>query len=52
MAGPVHDGLRRWREEMAGSSLWAGYAAGWMLVLGATFGVSHCDLFGLRQAWP
>ena len=31
--------------------LWAGYAAGWALVLAATFGVSHGDLFGLRQAW-
>ena len=27
------------------------YAAGWAAALGATFLVSHADLFGLRQAW-
>jgi len=27
------------------------YAAGWAAALGATFLVSHVDLFGLRQAW-
>jgi len=27
------------------------YAAGWVAAVGATFLISHCDLFGLRQAW-
>ena len=35
----------------AAAALRALYAAGWAAALGATFLVSHVDLFGLRQAW-
>jgi protein-S-isoprenylcysteine O-methyltransferase Ste14 len=32
-------------------ALWAVYGVGWAIAVSSTFLVSHCDLFGLRQAW-
>ena len=42
-----------WRvQSMPGKFLlYSGFASGWVLVLAATFAISHFDLFGLRQVW-
>jgi protein-S-isoprenylcysteine O-methyltransferase Ste14 len=52
-----------WQWEPLGGSVWTvtntlgrfilygGFASGWLLVLIATFAISHFDLFGLRQVW-
>ena len=39
------------RDPLAGGLLRAGYAFGWLFLVGSTFMIDHLDLFGLRQAW-
>lgn len=36
---------------MGQAILYGGFAAGWLLVLSATFAINHFDLFGLLQVW-
>ena len=45
--------LLLWRveSEMAVAALWASYAAGWLLVIAATYMINHYELFGLAQVW-
>jgi protein-S-isoprenylcysteine O-methyltransferase Ste14 len=41
-----------WQFEGAGAiAMWALFAAGWLVVLTATFMINHFELFGLRQVW-
>ena len=41
-----------WKLEGVGAALlWALFAAGWLIVLLATFMINHFDLFGLRQVY-
>ena len=55
--------LMFWKWEPMGGVIWnlessflrlpllVSYAAGWLVVLAATFLINHFDLFGLRQVW-
>ena len=41
-----------WHAEGAAAiALWGLFAAGWLIVLAATFMINHFELFGLRQVW-
>lgn len=46
-------GAEVWRVEspVGQGLLYAGFAAGWLLLLASTFLINHFDLFGLRQSW-
>jgi methanethiol S-methyltransferase len=39
------------RSPVSADLLWAVYAAGWLLVVAATYMINHYELFGLAQVW-
>ncbi len=49
----IHLGVEKLnlQSELAQGLLWGIYLIGFLLVLLATFVISHFDLFGLRQVW-
>jgi protein-S-isoprenylcysteine O-methyltransferase Ste14 len=48
---PIGASIWNVESETARLLIYAGYAAGWLLLLFTTFLINHFDLFGLRQVW-
>jgi protein-S-isoprenylcysteine O-methyltransferase Ste14 len=48
---PIGIGVWQISDPLVRSAVWSLFAAGWLIVLAATFMINHFDLFGLRQVW-
>lgn len=48
---PIPVLLWRAESELAVVAFWTLYAAGWLLVIAATYMINHYELFGLAQVW-
>jgi methanethiol S-methyltransferase len=48
---PVGGTIWQIENEIGKAVMYAGFVAGWLIVLVSTFMINHFDLFGLRQVW-